>query len=314
MVGQKRCRRVDGKLLLALGFTLGFLAAAFRADPAIADDRVLHVEDGGAERRYTVDELVGALGLAEFEVANDPHFGPDRVFAGFELGPLLEHIGLGDAPELLLVCVDGYRIPFDTRALSGPRLQGFLAIRDAALPADAASHWTPYRHGAELVSFDPFYLVWASSDEGADLGSDTLPWPFQLSGIQRFDRAAYFGPARPPAGAGDAARQGFPIFTAHCGKCHRVRGVGGEVGPALDRQGSLSSLLPTAQLRDYVQHDEARYPRSKMPQFSKLLSSREIDQVVAYLQAMQSGTPPPGPGAAATGSTTTAPAKREAMP
>ena len=34
-----------------------------------------------------------------------------------------------------------------------------------------------------------------------------------------------------------------------------LRGVGGEVGPALDREGSLSSLFTTAQLREYVRHD-----------------------------------------------------------
>jgi hypothetical protein len=66
-----------------------------------------------------------------------------------------------------------------------------------------------------------------------------------------------------------------------------MRGVGGDVGLALDREGSLSSLFTTAQLCDYVRHDESRFPESKMPQFSRLLSSREIDQVVAYQQAMQ---------------------------
>ena len=47
------------------------------------------------------------------------------------------------------------------------------------------------------------------------------------------------------------------------------------------------TILPTPQLRDYVRHDAGRFPQSKMPQFSKLLRSTELDQVVAYLQAMQ---------------------------
>ena len=68
-----------------------------------------------------------------------------------------------------------------------------------------------------------------------------------------------------------------------------MRGVGGDVGPALDRQGSLSSVFTAVQLRDYVRHEGTGYPQSKMPQFSKLLSPTEIDQVVAYLQAMQPG-------------------------
>ena len=279
--------RAHGVLLLIVAF--GLLPALSRAEQSIADDRVLRVQDGSSARQYAVEELVAAIGLAELEVAKDPHFGPNRVFAGFALEPLLKHIGLGDAPELLLVCADGYRIPFEASTLSQSQLHGLLAIRDTALPADGERHWAAYRHGAETISFDPFYLVWASTDEGADLGTETLPWPFQLSEIHRFDRGAYFAPARPPPGAGDAPLEGFGIYTAHCGKCHRMRGVGGDVGPALDREGSLSSVFTAAQLRDYVRHDGSRYPQSKMPQFSKLLGPTEIDQVVAYLQAMQPG-------------------------
>ena len=80
---------------------------------------------------------------------------------------------------------------------------------------------------------------------------------------------------------------GFAIYVTYCGKCHRMRGVGGDVGPALDRDGSLSSILPRAQLSDYIRHDEKLFPQSKMPQFSKLLTPAEIDQVTAYLKAMQ---------------------------
>ena len=272
-------------MLLILVF--GLLPTLPRAEQPIADDRMLRVQDGTAERQYTVPELIDAIGLTELRVAKNPHFGPDRVFAGFALEPLLNHIGLADASELLLVCADGYRIPINASKLMQPPLRGLLALRDTALPADGKTHWEAYRHGAELVDFDPFYLVWASADDNIDLDIKALPWPFQITGIQRFDRATYFTPARPPAGADEALQKGFALYTAHCGKCHRMRGVGGDVGPVLDRKGSLSSLLPTAQLRDYVRHDKSRFPQSKMPPFSKMLSPDEIDQVVAYLQAMQ---------------------------
>jgi mono/diheme cytochrome c family protein len=260
-----------------------------RAGHVIADDRVLRVQDGTAQRQYMVPELVAAIGLTELRVAKDPHFGPDRVFAGFALEPLLKHIGLGDASELLLVCADGYRIPFDASSLMQPPLRGLLAIRDTALPSDSGTNWEGYRHGAEVISFDPFYLVWAGAHDRLDPDTEALPWPFQLTEIRRFDRDTFYAPAQPPAGAGDPLQEGFAIYTAHCGKCHRMRGVGGDVGPALDRDSSLSSLLTTAQLHDYVRHDESRFPQSKMPPFSKLLSPTQIDRVVAYLQAMQPG-------------------------
>jgi mono/diheme cytochrome c family protein len=82
-------------------------------------------------------------------------------------------------------------------------------------------------------------------------------------------------------------QKGFAIYTDHCSKCHRMRGVGGEVGPALDRDGGLSSLFTEEQLRDYVRHVESRFRQSKMPQFSNILGPREIAEVVAYLRAMQ---------------------------
>ncbi len=251
------------------------------------DARVLRVGDGAATRQYPLPELRDDLGFQQLRVVEDPHFDGERVFVGFPLEVLLEHVGLGDAEELLFVCGDGYLIAFRTSVLSQPKLQALLAVRDAAMPAGGSTHWLPFRHGTELVSFDPFYLVWSSEDESIDLGTDALPWAFQLVEIQRFDRDAYFAPARPALSASAEVREGFAVYRDHCGKCHRVRGVGGEVGPALDRVGSLSSVLNHAQLSDFVRHDSARFPRSKMPDFSKLLSPAQIDRVVSYLEAMQ---------------------------
>jgi mono/diheme cytochrome c family protein len=276
-----------GALLLLL--ISGLLPTLPRADHTITDDRVLRVQDGEVQRKYSVQELINAVGLTELRVAKDPHFGPDRVFAGFALEPLLKHIGLGDASELLLVCEDGYRIPFDATTLGQRPLRGLLALRDTAVPASGGAHWEDYRHGAETINFDPFYLVWAGAYERMAPETEALPWPFQLTEIQRFDREDYYAPARPPAVDDDTLQKGFAIYTAHCGKCHRMRGVGGDVGPVLDRESSLTALLSATQLRDYVRHDENRFPRSKMPPFSKLLQPDEIDQVVAYLQAMQTG-------------------------
>ncbi len=271
--------------LRILAFAL--LIAPVWAGPSVGDDRVLRIQDGDSTRSFTVPELTEAVGLTELRIADDPYLGPARVLAGFALEPLLDHVGLGDAAELLLVCSDGYSIPFERSVMSKPGLSGLLAIRDTTLPPDAEANWVPFRHGTELISFDPFYLVWASTDPSTDLSPETLPWPFQLTEIRRFDRWAYFASAEPPEAAGEAARAGFDTYVDHCGKCHRMRGVGGELGPELDRPASLSSLLPTEQLRVYVRHDEHDFPQSKMPDFARILSPAQIDQLVAYLQAMQ---------------------------
>lgn len=293
-----RLTSVVSFVALLMPLLLGLASALFWSDKAGAGDRVLRVQDDTRVREYPMEKLVSAVGLTELRLTKNPHFGPNRVFAGFELEPLLNHIGSGDAPEVLLVCADGYRIPFAMSTLSRSRIRGLLAVRDTALPADGETHWLPYRHGSETVSFDPFYLVWASDDVNPDFDIEKLPWPFQVTESQRFDREAYFAPARPPEGANDSVQKGYAIYTAHCGKCHRMRGVGGEVGPAFDRDDSLASALTEAQLRDYVRHDESRFPQSKMPQFSKVLRQEEINQVVSYLRAMQPlvAEQPGGPG------------------
>jgi mono/diheme cytochrome c family protein len=266
------------------------LAIITLAAPAAApDERVLRVRDGTEERIYPVAELVAAVGLSELTVPDDPLFGSHRTYAGFDLPALLRHIGLGGAPELLLVCADGYSIPFDAAAALKEPVRGLLALRDTAVPADSGRHWQPYRHGTEAISLDPFFLVWAPAKPGADvdLGPETLPWPYQLTEIRRFDRAAYFAPARPPDRTGPEVEHGFAIYQAHCGKCHQMRGVGGSVGPALDRAASASALSTPAQLGAYVRHERWLFPRSKMPAFSALLAPADIDAVVAYLKAMQ---------------------------
>jgi mono/diheme cytochrome c family protein len=273
--------------MLLLALVLSLLPVMLRAEHSIAENRLLRVQDGPTQRQYTIPELIAAIGLTELRVPKDPHFGPDRIFTGFLLEPLLAHIGLGDASELLLICADGYSIPLDASTLLKLPLSSLLAVRDIALPEDGEAHWEVFRHGTEIVNFDPFYLVWASTDEGVDLGTEALPWPFQVTEIQRFDRSTYYAPALPPVGANEAAKKGFALYTAHCGKCHRMRGVGGDVGPVLDRENSLSSLFTKAQLRDYVRHNESRFPQSKMPPFAELLRETEIDQIVSYLRAMQ---------------------------
>ncbi len=92
-------RRPGGGIPTSLLAILALLLPALiRAAPSPADDRVLRVHDGASERRYPVAELIAAVGLSELRVAEDPHFGPDRVFAGFALEALLDHVGLGVAP------------------------------------------------------------------------------------------------------------------------------------------------------------------------------------------------------------------------
>lgn len=267
-----------------------FLCLTIRLDlgPAVADERRLQIGDGAETRTYSLGDLERALGLSQLRVDPDPQFGAARVYVGFPFEALLAHVGLGDAAGLLLISADGYSVPVDLAGIRNRPVSGLLAVRDAEFAPDSPQHWRPYRHGAEWIDFDPFYLVWSAQPGASTDASDTeaLPWPFQLTEIRRLDRDAYFAPARPAADASPAVWQGFGVFTAQCGKCHRLRGVGGGVGPVLDREGALPSLLPDAELARFIAHDPEQFPNSKMPAFRNRLTPAEIGAVAAYLRAM----------------------------
>lgn len=289
-----RFGRVRGLLgtLLAILLPLNTLVAV-----AETEERTLIIQDGDARRHYPVTQLVAELGIQRLAVPQDPNYGTAHAYSGFGLRRLLDHVGLGDAKDLLLVCADGYSIPFAAQEILAKDVQGLLAIRDLAMPEGGSTHWQRFRHGAEVIDFDPFYLVWAARDEAGaqapSLGPDSIPWPFQLTEIRRFDPDDYFAAARPSPPADSQVQAGFELYKAHCGKCHRMRGVGGSVGPELDRAFGLASLMTPEQLTGLVEHSPERYPQSKMPVFGQILRPAEITKVVAYLEAMQ--RPPPGP-------------------
>jgi uncharacterized protein len=92
---------------------------------------------------------------------------------------------------------------------------------------------------------------------------------------------------------GNAAR-GKTIFYEHelasCTRCHQVGGVGGVVGPSLDG-------IATRQAEDYIRESlvdpQAKIAEgfpievSPMPPFGVLLSTQELEDVIAYLKTLE---------------------------
>lgn len=91
---------------------------------------------------------------------------------------------------------------------------------------------------------------------------------------------------------GDATR-GRNIFYEHemasCTRCHQVRGEGGAVGPALDE---IASKQTDDYLRESLVYPQATIAKgfpvelSPMPPFGVLLSSQELEDVLAYLKTL----------------------------
>jgi cytochrome c oxidase subunit II len=87
--------------------------------------------------------------------------------------------------------------------------------------------------------------------------------------------------------------QGARVFAANCATCHTIRGTSarGRVGPDLTHLMSRETLAALAthntraDLRRWVEDPQAIKPGNQMPALP--LSSRQLDQVVAYLETLR---------------------------
>eukprot|EP00752_Nemacystus_decipiens_P018801 g16857.t1 len=212
----------------------------------------------------------------------DMEFERLKTFEGVSLRKLLEYIEIGEGEQLVFVATDGYQINFDSSLLLQPELNGLVAFRDLEAPENL--NWELFQHGRELVNFDPFYLVWAI--EGDDLENpDTerlysLPWPYQLNEI-RVVSADQYAAAAPTAEMGERAKSGFDLYVKHCIKCHQVKGLGGQLGPPIDREHSWASLMDGAVLKDIIWKMKDYVPKTKMPDYREVLSEQEAEDLLA---------------------------------
>ncbi|MEM1112528.1 MAG: c-type cytochrome [Pseudomonadota bacterium] len=225
----------------------------------------------------SIAELESRYGLTRLQV-NDPQYGERREYEGVLLRPLLEDAGLDSLDELLMQCSDGYAIALDTSLLSNPALVPMIAFRDTRPSKD--SHWQLLEHGRETVDFDPFYVVWGTTNETRE-SAEQLPWPFQLTSIRP---AGDLSPEAPPKGTDIAIAAGHETFVKHCLKCHQVQGTGGSLGPVLDREGSMMSFMDDDMLGRFIYQVNDFFPQTKMPSYASVLESRQIDNLVSYLR------------------------------
>lgn len=273
---------------------LGVIACIFAIQEPIAqtDNRLLHfstsAQDGtDTEQSLSLDEMRDLFTETErrlFDIQYDDH----RGYKGFDLTAVLTFAGFEPGATLMLVCEDGYKIPFDSSVLDDPDLRGMIATADLA-PSDG-ENWKLYQHGRELVSFDPFYIVWSlDTDSGPAPGQANLsrlkelPWPYQFQEIRNL-RESDYAAAKPPAGAPDQVQQGFSHYMDHCYKCHRVAGVGGTLAPALDRPNSVASVLDAQELSHLIRTVTDYYPLTKMPNYTETLTETEALEIALYLK------------------------------
>jgi glyoxylase-like metal-dependent hydrolase (beta-lactamase superfamily II)/mono/diheme cytochrome c family protein len=234
---------------------------------------------GSPPARYSVADIAAVIAIHTVEVQCDPLFKRPLAFTGFRLRDVSKAFFKSEAGDtLVFTAIDGYESLLPRSAGSDPR--ALLAFSNAP---DGAS-WLPAEGGGASVDPGPLYLVW----EGASAcdPSSHLPWPYQVDTIAIARRDALLAAIEPDSrNAPAAAVDGFETFQKHCLSCHRIWGVGGEVGPALvTSSGALTNYLPPETASAYILDAPSINPATKMPSFKDEIDSSTYEKLIAYIR------------------------------
>jgi nitric oxide reductase subunit C len=159
--------------------------------------------------------------------------------------------------------IGGYYAPDLTKVMTrrDPEwLKDFLKDPHKVWPAKRRMpnlHLTDEEIG-DLVAF----LTWVN-------GIDTNDWPPKPLAV---------------AVAGTATAPGESVFRAQgCSACHKLNGVGGDIGPDLTHVGSRR----TAEwIRRQLENPKSHFPNSPMPSFTKL-SPKDMQALVDFLYGLK---------------------------
>jgi cytochrome c2 len=230
---------------------------------------------------FTLEDLEAKLPVHVVKL-KDPLDDKQKEFDGFRLTDVLALVDAnasGAADELLFTTKDSYA---PVTAWSNVAAhEAFIAFQQHGSPGKFA----PVRgEDDKVIELAPFYLVWA---EGPKL-KDTVPWPYQLTGIQVIDFSHEFAAIVPANVAPDAPPMaGFRIFKSRCLSCHSINGQGGQIGPELNVPMNVTEYWHEGHLRKFIRDPGAYRRGTRMPQFTDL-SEHDIDSVVSYLKVMKS--------------------------
>lgn len=252
-------------------------ASATASAPLPEADAKLSFElRGKAVRSLTKRELTQRV-TPERVQGYDPYYEGEKTFLALPIAEVLKVGFAGEKVDIasthyVLRASDGYTLPMTGEQLVGDG--AYLAVADV----DVAG-WAPV--GSQKAHPGPYYLVWKGRPS-----LESHPRPWQLVGIEiaRFEDVF---PRTAPTGLPDdhPAQRGYATFRKRCIKCHAINQQGGQVGPELNIPQNITEYRPESQIRAYIRNPQTfRY--SKMPAAPDL-SEAQLDELIAYLQAMK---------------------------
>lgn len=260
------------------------VGAALFAIQAQAADLKLELAQGRSS--WTTEQLLAHPQAQPVSIAADVAYKRDMQYRAVPLAALLEGVQPGD--HLQVVALDGFAAELPAAPLlTKLGARAWLAVEDPAQP------WPPLANGKP--SAGPFYLVW-QNPEAAQIGPEQ--WPFQVATVRLLAPVAQRFPALlPAADAGAEVQAGFAVFQKNCLACHRLNGAGdAQFGPDLNIPHNPTEYFARDFLRQYIRDPQSlrRWPQGRMPGFSEeVLSNRELEDLLGYLQSMAARRPRP---------------------
>lgn len=210
---------------------------------------------------------------ARLIVVTEPVAGQPMLMVA---APLAAVLPARPGTSTVLQCLDGYRVELtaEQHAADGAWLAWAAWGRPSFQALDSKGKNT---------DLGPYYLVWTD-------GRKDRPWPYQVHLMERLSRPAY-GPITPTPGADPTVAQGFGWYESHCAKCHRIAGLGGDLGPELGCPVNVTRYWDRAWLARWLANPAEIRRDARMPPSG--LTAPQIEAVIRYLEYAGTAFPCP---------------------
>lgn len=244
-------------------------------------------DHGKITKKISIEELKTLVTPVEKSVY-DPLEQTTIIYKALPLNTVLEKIygaKLKQAEEFLFTCSDGYKPSIPQDALSGA--QPFLAFERVGQQSFSLINKL---EGGKKIDLAPFYLIW---DTGKHPKQEE--WAYMIVGLDLINFEEHFPQIAPANGSSVQVKRGFLSFRKNCLSCHTINGEGGGKAPELNYPVNVTEYYKESWLKKWIAQPTSIRFNTTMPALmvekSKLDST--IDDLVAYLKAMEKNKRPP---------------------